>query len=139
MQQNYFDPFSIWKSMYNEMEPKMSQAMQKWLESEEYAAFSGQMLAATLQMEQQVLKTVEQILRSYNIPTMKDIARLGDLLVGLENKVDNIDEQLVELRNLVTQSADVREQLDAIVAQLDVIGKNRRRTKSTDDGEGATE
>ncbi|MGZ6507137.1 MAG: poly(R)-hydroxyalkanoic acid synthase subunit PhaE [Tumebacillaceae bacterium] len=123
MQGTYFDPFSVWKNFYNELEPKMSQSMQKWLESEEYAAFSGQLLNATLQMQQQFIKNVEQVLQTYNIPTVKDIARLGEMLVGLESKVDTLDERMMQLEQLAVNTADVRAQLSLIAEQLEAIGK----------------
>ncbi|CAM3843743.1 hypothetical protein [Alicyclobacillus pomorum] len=150
MQAKYLDPFSVWKSFYGEVEPKLSEAMQKWLESEEYAAFSGQLLSATLQVEQSILKNVEHMLQAYNIPTVKDFARLGELIVGVESKIDQLDERLARLEQLALSNADVREQLEAITAQLESIGqlqlpeasdsdKNATATKNRRRGQRAQE
>jgi polyhydroxyalkanoic acid synthase PhaR subunit len=131
MQNNFMDPFAAWTSFYKELEPNLSQAMQKWLESEEYAAFSGQLLNSTLQMEQQVLKSKEMWLQSCNIPTLKDFTRLGELLVGLEEKVDVIDERLIRLEQLAVDTAELRTEMKQITALLEAIGKSMPETAAS--------
>ncbi|MFC4769077.1 hypothetical protein [Effusibacillus consociatus] len=124
MSANYVDPFSVWKSFYNEMEPKLAQSMHKMLESEEYAAASGQLLNAALQMEQYYAKMVEKLLENYKIPSIKDFARLGELLVGLESKVDLIDERLASLEKQGIEVSDLKDQITALSNQLEMVNQN---------------
>ena len=122
MQTNSLDPFSVWKSIYNEMEPKVSTALQKWLESEEYAEFSGQFLATTLQMEQQFIKAFEQMMHTYTLPTLKDYARLGEMIVALENKVDELEEHMDELEEHMDERfSSLESQLSKISSYLEEI------------------
>lgn len=138
---NYMDPFVVWKSMYSEMEPTLSKSMEKWLESDEYAAFSGQMLSVSLQMEHLMRKNAEQLLKTYNVPTKNDFARVMDLIIGLEAKVDVLEERLIQLEKSTVNTPDIREQLTQITEQLETISKglpgsttnNRKRTQKSED------
>lgn len=141
---NYMDPFAVWKSMYSEMEPTLAKSIEKWLESDEYAAISGQMLSVSLQMEHLMRKNAEQLLKTYNVPTNKDFARIMDLIIGLEAKVDGIEERLIQLEKSTVNTPDIREQLSQITEQLETISKslpgstantanNRKRTQKSED------
>ena len=48
-------------------------------------------------------------MRSYleqiNLPTREDIGRLGELIVSLEEKVDQLDDRLARIERAVTQPA----------------------------------
>ncbi len=133
MQTNSLDPFSVWKSIYNEMEPKVSSAMQKWLESEEYAEFSGQFLSTTLQMEQQFVKAFEQMMHTYTLPTLKDFARLGEMIVALENKVDELEEHLDDrFTSLEKQLAGIAERIDTFSKEtMNELAKKATREGTT--------
>jgi polyhydroxyalkanoic acid synthase PhaR subunit len=140
---NYIDPFSVWKSFYTEMEPTISQSMQKWLESDEYAAISGKMLTTTLQMEQIMQTNAEKLLKTYNVPTKNDFARMMELIIGLEAKVDAIEERLVQLEKATGNPAEISEQLTRITEQVEIISANllgsgsnsrKRAPKSGDQG-----
>lgn len=136
---NYIDPFSMWKSLYTDMEPTLSQSMQKWLESDEYAAMSGQLLTTSLQMEQILQTNAEKLLQTYNVPTKNDFSRMMDLLIHLEAKVDAIEERLLHMEN--SAGAAISDQLASIAGQLDSISSslptstsgNRKRTQKSDE------
>ncbi|MED4781886.1 hypothetical protein [Brevibacillus choshinensis] len=118
---NYIDPFSVWKSLYTEMEPTISQSMQKWLESDEYASISGQMLTTSLQLEQMMRTNAEKLLQTYNVPTKNDFARMMDLIIGLEAKVDAVEERLLEIEKSTGNTSAIRDQLSGIAGQLEAI------------------
>jgi ribosomal protein L12E/L44/L45/RPP1/RPP2 len=52
---------------------------------------------------------VRENMRSYleqiNLPTREDIARLGELIVALEEKVDQLDDRLARIERAVTAAA----------------------------------
>ncbi|WP_096182476.1 hypothetical protein [Effusibacillus lacus] len=120
MSVNYTDPFSVWKSFYSEVEPKISQSLQKVLESEEYAAAAGQMLNATLQLEHLYSRQMEKLLQNYKLPTTKDIARLCELVIGLESKIDQIEERLIRLEQSI-QTGDMGKQIALLSQQLSAL------------------
>lgn len=138
---NYMDPFAVWKSIYTEMEPTISQSMQKWLESDEYATFSGQLLSASFHMEHIMRKNAEQLLKTYNVPTLHDFARIMDLIIGLEAKLDALEERLMQLEKSTVNNPDIGEQLSQITKQLEIIYKNmpgntsnnRKRSQKSED------
>lgn len=138
---NYIDPFSVWKSLYTEMEPTISQSMQKWLESDEYASISGQMLTTSLQLEQMMRTNAEKLLQTYNVPTKNDFARMMDLIIGLEAKVDAVEERLLKIEKSTGDTSDIRYQLSGITGQLDAISasllsgasSSRKRAQKSED------
>lgn len=119
MSTGYSDPFEIWKTFYHEVEPQISKSLHNVLGSEAYTAFSTQLLNAFLQMEQQFNKNIENLLQTYKLPTMKDFARLSELVVGLEEKVDRLEERFIAMERQEKQVApDVAKRLEEISAQL---------------------
>lgn len=138
---NYMDPFAVWKSIYTEMEPTISQSMQKWLESDDYAAFSGKLLTASLQMEHIMRKNAEQLLQTYNVPTKNDFGRMMDLIIGVEAKVDAIEERLLQMEKATVNAPEIHEQLSLITGQLETIStsllgstsNNRKRAQKSED------
>ena len=45
---------------------------------------------------------MKSYLEGINLPTREDIARLGELIVALEEKVDQLDDRLARIEHAVT-------------------------------------
>jgi polyhydroxyalkanoic acid synthase PhaR subunit len=118
---NYLDPFAVWKTFYQEAEPKLTEAMHKMLESEEYAAASGKMLKNTLVMEKFQTKLMEQTLRNHKIPTVDDIARLAELIIGLEEKFEQAEEKIVSMEKQLNELKMINEHLFKLTDQMEVF------------------
>ena len=64
------------------------------MSSPEYEESSGKMLEAMLAAQKSVRDNMRTYLETMNVPTREDIARLGELVVGLEEKIDQVVDRL---------------------------------------------
>lgn len=135
MSTNYADPFDVWKTFYQEIEPQISKSLHGVLGSEAYATISAQLLSTFLQMEQYFTKNIENLLQTYKMPSLKDFERLSELVVGLESKIDLIDERLLRLEQQGLQSGDVKEQIASLSDQLTAIGESIQTLAKTNQQE----
>ena len=87
------DPFELWKQIYDANERAWSSTLEQAMATPAFAESQGKLLEALLNAQ----KTVRDQMRSYqeaiNVPTREDIARLGQLIVGLEEKIDQLDDR----------------------------------------------
>lgn len=60
----------------------------------EFADASSRMLETILSAQRIVRDSMRTYLETVNVPTREDIARLGELIVNLEEKVDQILDRL---------------------------------------------
>ena len=62
--------------------------------SPEFDEASGKMLETMLAAQKSVRDNMRTYLETMNVPTREDIARLGELVVGLEEKIDQVVDRL---------------------------------------------
>jgi polyhydroxyalkanoic acid synthase PhaR subunit len=124
MSTNYADPFDVWKTLYQEIEPQISKSLHNVLGSEMYAALSSQLLTTMLQMEQYFKKNIEHLLQTYKVPSLKDFERLSELVVGIESKIDAIDERLIRLEQEAAQTPELRGTMTELSQQLAVLNES---------------
>ncbi|RIV23200.1 hypothetical protein D2Q93_07840 [Alicyclobacillaceae bacterium I2511] len=94
---NYTDPFAAWKKVYEQAEPKYSEILQQFLTSDSYSLISAQLMGLFMQTEQLFAKNMESLLEQYHVPSVKDIERLAELLVNVDDKLDQIEEKMFKL------------------------------------------
>jgi len=88
------DPFELWKQLYDANERAWSTAFEQTMGSPEFSESSGKMLEAMLAAQKAARENMRSYLETINVPTREDIARLGELVVGLEEKIDQIIDRL---------------------------------------------
>jgi ribosomal protein L12E/L44/L45/RPP1/RPP2 len=88
------DPFETWRELYDANERAWSTALGEAMGSPEFADSSGKMLETMLAAQKSVRDNMRTYLESMNVPTREDIARLGELVVGLEEKIDQVVDRL---------------------------------------------
>jgi hypothetical protein len=88
------DPFETWRQLYDANERAWSTALGEAMGSPEFADSSGRMLETMLAAQKSVRDNMRTYLESMNVPTREDIARLGELVVGLEEKIDQVVDRL---------------------------------------------
>ncbi len=88
------DPFSLWKTMYEQTETNFSEAIHETLGKEEYAELLGQVQNGFLQYQDLIQKTTDTYLKQMNIPTREEISSVASLIINLEEKVESLDEKL---------------------------------------------
>ena len=95
------DPFEIWRQMYEANERAWSTALEQAMGSREFGESSGKLLEAMLAAQKAVRDNMRTYLETMNVPTREDIARLGELVVGLEEKIDQVADRLDAIEQAV--------------------------------------
>jgi hypothetical protein len=88
------DPYETWRQMYDANERAWSAALGEAMGSPEFADSSGKMLETMLAAQKSVRDNMRTYLETMNVPSREDIARLGELVVGLEEKIDQVADRL---------------------------------------------
>ena len=86
--------FALWKQLYDANEKVWSQATGEFMESPAFAQWQGTMLETFLAFQKAWKDSATAQLEAANIATRDDIARLGELIVQLEEKVDTLMDRL---------------------------------------------
>jgi hypothetical protein len=111
------DPFEVWRQVYDANERAWSAALEEAMESPEFSESSGKLLETMLAAQKTIRDNMRTYLETMNVPTREDIARLGELVVGLEEKVD----QVVDRLDLIEDAArDDRRTYAAAIKALNV-------------------
>src|SRR5947207_14438805 len=88
------DPFEVWRQLYDANERTWSAALEQAMGSQEYGDSSGKLLETMLAAQKSVRDNMRTYLETMNVPTREDIARLGELVIGLEEKIDQLADRL---------------------------------------------
>lgn len=91
-----FEPFTIWKDMYEHTEKAWNEVIQDSLGKESFSEGLGQIQSNYLQYHEMINTLTEAYFKQANIPTPDEIANVAALVINLEEKIDTIDDQLYE-------------------------------------------
>jgi hypothetical protein len=95
------DPFELWRQLYDVNERAWSAALEQAMGTSEFGESSGKLLETMLAAQKSVRDNMRTYLETMNVPTREDIARLGELVVGLEEKIDQVGDRLDALDRAV--------------------------------------
>ena len=101
------DLFAVWRQTYEQAEQAWTRALQETTGSDAFAESLGRSLDSYLGFQKMLRENMQVYLESMNVPTRNDIARLGELIVNLENKIDDLDDRV---DTLLTDVAALRRQ-----------------------------
>ena len=88
------DVFAVWRQLYDANEKAWTSALEQAMGTSEFSESSGRLLETMLAAQKSVRDNMRAYLETMNVPTREDIARLGELIVGLEEKSDQIADRL---------------------------------------------
>ena len=88
------DPFEVWRQLYEANERTWSTALEQAMGSPSFGESSGKLLETMLAAQKSVRDSMRTYLETINVPTREDIARLGELVVGIEEKIDQLADRL---------------------------------------------
>jgi polyhydroxyalkanoic acid synthase PhaR subunit len=91
------DPFEAWRKFYEANEQIWSKAARETTNTEAFAEAQGRMLETFLAFQKTARDTMSAQLATMNLPSRDDVARLGELIVGLEEKVDRLEDRLATI------------------------------------------
>jgi polyhydroxyalkanoic acid synthase PhaR subunit len=95
------DPFEVWRQLYDTNERTWSAALEQAMGSPEFGESSGKLLETMLAAQKSVRDNMRTYLETMNLPTREDIARLGELVIGLEEKIDQLADRLDAIEDAV--------------------------------------
>jgi len=127
------DPFTMWKDMYEKTEATWSDVIQESMKKEAFSQGLGQTLNNHLQSTEMISGITETYLKQLNMPTRDEIANLATLVINVEKKVDdlqdNIEEEVFnnqtnkEINNLKDSISNLELKLDQI---LEVMSEKKK-------------
>ncbi len=88
------DPFALWRQWYEASEKAWGKAAADATDTEAYAALQGRMLESYLAFQKTARGMATAQLETMNLASRDDVARLGELILGLEEKVDQLMDEL---------------------------------------------
>src|ERR671932_2070627 len=102
------DPFELWRQIYETNERAWNTVLERTVSNPAFAESSGKILETFLSAQKTVRDNMRSYLEQINLPTREDIARLGELIVSLEEKVDQLDDRLASVERAVTRVSEER-------------------------------
>ncbi len=133
-----FDPFEVWRQLYEANEQAWTKAVKEMTTTQDYAEAQGKMLESMLAFQKMMRENMSAQLSNLNVPTRDDVSRLGELVLGLEEKVDGLDDHFPILEGRL---ADLDKKIDAIarlekkvdkLAETDRLAELEKRVESID-------
>jgi polyhydroxyalkanoic acid synthase PhaR subunit len=99
------DPFELWRQIYDTNERAWNAILERTVNNPSFAESTGKVLETFLSAQKTVRENMRSYLEQINLPTREDIARLGELIVALEEKVDQMDDRLSNIEALLHAQA----------------------------------
>src|ERR671933_960054 len=105
------DPFELWRQIYETNERAWNTVLERTVSNPAFAESSGKLLRRHVSAQKTVRDNMRSYLEQINLPTREDIARLGELIVALEEKVDQLDDRLEQVEAALQRSVERGEQV----------------------------
>ena len=125
------DPFELWRQIYAANERAWNAAIERSMANPAFAEAQGKLLETFLNVQKTFREQVRTYLEAVNVPSREDIARLGELIVGLGEKVDQLSDRVLDLETAVGRLpaavAAERPSQPAPVSQPEAPAPRRRR------------
>lgn len=122
MSQTSFDVFSLWKEIYEKTESAWHDAIQESLEKKSFAEGLGQIQSQYVQYQELVNKMTESYLKQANIPTRDEIANVASLIINVDAKVDQLEDEFDNQNERVSKEIDtIKKSISALDKKLDKV------------------
>lgn len=121
---NSFDPFKMWKNIYDQTESNWSDIIQQSMKKESFSEGMGETLNQFLQFQELSRKMSESYLEQMNVPSRDEVANVASLVINLEEKLDNLEEGLendLEKLNKEKEIGQLRRSISNLDKKMDQI------------------
>jgi polyhydroxyalkanoic acid synthase PhaR subunit len=88
------DPFALWKQWYEQNEEAWGKRVAEATGTTAFAEAQGKMLESFLAFQKTLRDASRTQLEALGLPTRDDVARLGEIVLGLEEKIDRIADRI---------------------------------------------
>jgi polyhydroxyalkanoic acid synthase PhaR subunit len=120
----FLDPFKIWRQAFEVSEQAFGTAMERALNTTQFAEANGKLMEAILLTMKAARGNVKTFLHTLNFPSREDTARLGQLIIALEEKVDQLHDRMDQLE------VQLAEALSALKAQAQAQAKSEAEVEA---------
>jgi polyhydroxyalkanoic acid synthase PhaR subunit len=133
------------REAYDQAVAGWSRAMEQMVASEEFASASGELLKRYVEMHESLRAASRAAAESVHFPTTDDLARVAQLVINVERKVDEVADEAhavagrlaaieAALHELARRPAGTPERPKGVKATAGKRGPARRRAKPLADG-----
>jgi polyhydroxyalkanoic acid synthase PhaR subunit len=113
----YAEPFTFFRDWYNATSETWSKLVEQYIGSEQFMETSTPFLESYASFFKTFRRANEEFFQNLQLPTRSDIARIAELVIAMEEKVDQLDDTLDN-----SQSNDVaRQAVTGIHGQLHTL------------------
>jgi polyhydroxyalkanoic acid synthase PhaR subunit len=91
------DPFALWRQWYEANQAAWGKGVGEATGTEAFAEMQGKMLESLVGFQKTMRDMGRAQLEALDLPTREDIARLGEIVLGLEEKVDQLVDRMARL------------------------------------------
>jgi polyhydroxyalkanoic acid synthase PhaR subunit len=125
------DPFTFFRQWYDATNATLSTIVGDVIGTEKFMQVSSEFLKSYAGLYATLRRANEEYFRNLQLPTRTDIARVAELVVNLEDKVDHIDGQLEDFEDAVgsglSQFPVVLQKLEAVEHLEQLVGSLEER------------
>lgn len=132
-QEKFFVPdySELWKEWYFRMEDIWAETFRQFITTKSFVNMMNSTLEQFLFNEKLSRQNMEQFLETSPFPTKTDIARVAELAVSLEEKIDNMEFNVLStvesmadsLLKLVDYQENIKKELDALKKENQALNK----------------
>lgn len=131
----YTEPFTFFRDWYNATSETWSKLVEQYIGSEQFMETSTPFLESYASFFKTFRRANEEFFQNLQLPTRSDIARIAELVIALEEKVDQLDDTLDNTQEKgATQEAvtGIAGQLHALENKLDTLPTTLARHKTVE-------
>ncbi len=148
-QKQILDFAEAWKKMYFDSEATLAKAVDEYVAGDSFTSFLEKMGAEYLSFYKTNNQNMERFFANSPVPSKKDIARVAELVINIEEKVENLDmgvsagfNSLAEnMMRLVEFQAVLKDEIISLRQEVQALQKqlqSERPLASSGDGKQVT-
>ncbi|MHB8596376.1 MAG: hypothetical protein ACYDER_06145 [Ktedonobacteraceae bacterium] len=116
----YTEPFTFFRDWYNATNETWSKFIEEYIGSEQFMETSTPFLESYASFFKTFRRANEEFFKNLQLPTRSDIARIAELVIALEEKVDQLDDNLDGLNDSQSKAV-TQETINSVVGQLHAL------------------
>jgi len=116
------DIVELWKELYFNAEESWAATTREFIASKSFIQVLNQVRDQYLSFHKVSQQNIDQYLEANPLPSKKDIARIAELVIGLEDKVDDFDlhfyDNITRITGSMIKLVEFQEQMKQEIAEL---------------------
>jgi polyhydroxyalkanoic acid synthase PhaR subunit len=120
------DPFILFNEWYNTISKPWSRMAEDIIASEQFLEFTGPFLESHSNLISAFRRASEAYFKTLRLPTLSDVAHVAELIVGLEEKIDHIEDAIERVKVQASseaptpaKTAELEQRLNQMESKLD--------------------